>query len=223
MEVGLGLTTPLLAQTCVYDWTQDYEQLTRLTDQFNATTGDGDSLTIPTLGSTLSGEKETWYVPRRESSGCPTGTAGFYREYNSSLQDHRDTPTPGDLSGYLSDINLGCPWTSSSARQGLTSIRRYFKSSTNDHKTWLSTAPAGYTLDANFSSGLTARYGYQRFGNELSRGDVLILLCQTGFFSRSSPGVVKAGAWDRSTSLMMTTLLGTRRVGCRRLPGGAER
>jgi hypothetical protein len=171
--VTLALSGSAMSQTCTYDWTGDYEQLTRLTDQFNPTLGDGDSMTVPILTSPASDLLETWYVPRLGTSGCPTGASGFYREYNSTSKDHRDTPTPGDLSGYLPDITLGCPWTSSTARQGLISLKRYFKSSINDHQTWLSTAPSGYSLDANFSSGTTARYGYQRFGNSLTRANVL--------------------------------------------------
>jgi hypothetical protein len=69
-------------------------------------------------------------------------------------------------------------------------MRRYIKTSINDHKTWLfSSAPAGYSVNATWwASGATPRLGYERFGNKLKKADVLAAAYNTHFLDN---GVVR--------------------------------
>jgi hypothetical protein len=101
-------------QTCTFDWTPHYEQLTRLTDEYIPTLGDGDSKTVPIWESTTGATgqlQETWYVARRGATDCPVGTDELYRTYSSSLLNYRDAPVENDAAGYTTDAVLGCPWT----------------------------------------------------------------------------------------------------------------
>ncbi len=176
----LALALPGRAQTCDYDFHQDYEQLTRLTDEFNPSRGDGDSKTeliAEGFSNATDQRHETWYVARNNctgATGCCLGSGELDRTYNSSLLDYRDAPVANDQPGYTLDRVLGCPWTART-RQGLTPISRYLNSGINDYKTWLfGSAPTGYTTNATWwTTSPTPRLGYQRFANLLGRDDVL--------------------------------------------------
>ncbi len=162
---------------CSFNWQPHYEQLTRLTDEFIASAGDGDSKTVPVWESTSGTTnqlRETWYVPRVTGGTCPVGTGTFYRTFNSGLNDFRDDPVADGAAGYVADVLLACPWTAAS-RSGLKTMRRYLKSSISDQKTWLfDQAPSGYTTSATWwATGATPRLGYQRFGNLLSKDATL--------------------------------------------------
>jgi hypothetical protein len=167
----------LLAQRlmgqCTYDFTADYEQLTRLANENQVRTGSTDSVTIPVGHTPASDLMETWYVPRF-TTACGAGTSPLYRVFNSAIVDHADSPSQTELPGYASDITLGCPWNSSS-RDGLNPLTRYLKTSpANDYLTWLDSGvspppPAGYNFNAAWSIGSgTPLLGYQRFGNLLT-------------------------------------------------------
>jgi hypothetical protein len=162
---------------CSFNWQPHYEQLTRLTDEFIASAGDGDSKTVPVWESTSGATnqlREIWYVPRTVGATCPAGTGTFHRTFNAGVNDFRDDPVPDGAAGYVSDALLGCPWTAPS-RSGLKPLRRYLNSSISDHKTWLlDQTPSGYATSATWwTTGATPRLGYQRFGNLLSKASTL--------------------------------------------------
>ncbi|HEV7671810.1 MAG TPA: hypothetical protein VGS22_25085 [Thermoanaerobaculia bacterium] len=165
---------------CAFDWRNDFEEMTRLTDYFDAGLGNGDSKTLLVPEATagqFAQLRETWYVPRAAAI-CPTSTAPLYRTYNAALQDFRDSPLTNETPGYNLDNVLGspgalaCPWTSS-VRTGLVPLTRFAKASISDAKTWIPTPPSGYVADATWSSGSTARLGYPRFGQVLEKDPVL--------------------------------------------------
>lgn len=162
----------VMAQSCTYNFANDYEQMTRLSNESQATANGIDSVTVPVMSTHATDLFETWYVPRYTGS-CPTGTSSLLRVYKSASLDHADTPVLGDPTGYSLDTTLnaagtlGCPWNSAS-RQGLVPIRRYLKTSPVDYLTLLDSAPTGFSLDETWSSGTSTRLGYQRFGNQLT-------------------------------------------------------
>ncbi len=163
----------------IYPWQDQFTALTRIGNHWMPTFGDGNSMSAPFwndqgtfFGFGSAGFEETWYVPRDAASG-----AGPLYRHLGGVNDHMDSPSasePGYTVG-LGGNPLGFPWTSALA--GTSSIRRYFKSSSADHRTWLLTSPpAGYSTDVTWDSGSgTPRYGYQRFGNLLDQCSTIAL------------------------------------------------
>jgi hypothetical protein len=175
--------TPLFAQQqpdgiCTFDWHPHYEQLTRYVSGTGASANDAKTWLMRENPS-ISGLRETWYVAR-SSQGSETGA--FNRLFNGS--DNMDSPFTTE-GGYPFNLALDFPWTSAAkanrtpagaADAGMKPITRYLRPSPFDHQTWLnSQTPAGYNRDVVYDGafGGQERYGYERFGNLLTKEDVL--------------------------------------------------
>jgi hypothetical protein len=128
---------------------------------------------------------QQFYVP---ASGELPDTATLYRLYNG--RDHMVSPVPGE-SGYDTEGPIGHPWTSSSARPGLTMLTRTFHPVTGDHG--LRTAAQEMPGYSDEELGL---YGFGRFGKaevehtSLSCGGVTVRS------NNVAGGAVWAWSWD---------------------------
>jgi hypothetical protein len=181
--VTATLSPALLAQdgVCNFDWRPHYEQLTRYVSGPGTSASDAKTWLLRTESATapLASLRETWYVAR---SSQGSETAPFNRLFSGA--DHMDSPFASEGS-YSTQLALDFPWTSAAKAgrtpagtmtSGLTPISRYLRASPFDHQTWLtSQAPAGYGLEATYNGadGVPERLGYERFGNLLSKADVL--------------------------------------------------
>jgi len=158
-------------QTCAFDWRLHYEPLTRLMNEFQPASGNGDSVTIPWwFAQSSQGWRETWYIPSED--GPDKGP--LYRFFNAAVADHMDRPDPGAVpASYQLDppTPLGYPFKDH-CRDGLSVIRTYL-GNPFDHRTWLfsaipSESGVSYSEDATFwPTPGPGRLGYERFGQPL--------------------------------------------------------
>ena len=167
------------APPCNYDWHPQYELLTRYVSGPATSANDAKTWLFRAENPPVANLRETWYVARSDQG---TETASFNRLFNGS--DHMDSAMSAE-GGYIPSLALDFPWTNTakagrtpagSATSGLTPITRYVRNSPFDHQTWLtSQPPAGYTayITYNGVGGAPERLGYQRFGNLLTKADVL--------------------------------------------------
>lgn len=167
-----------------YAWQDHFTALTRLGNHWMPTFGDGDSMSRPfwhdqgtsfPFGS--AGLQESWYLAR---DAIPN-TAAFYSLLYGGQADHMDSPYSSEGS-YVLDLGIphGFAWLSDFG--GMKPLRRYYKSSINDHRTWLySSTPPGYSIGATYSTMTsTPRYGYERYGNLLDQCSVINLANSIG-------------------------------------------
>lgn len=147
--------------------------------------GDGDSMSRPLWHSGAfnfpfgsQGLRETWYL-RRNDAGPETEP--FYALIGPP-NDHMDSVSTSTPAGYVLDLGspIGFAWTSQ--QPGMSPLTRYFKPSIIDHVTWQACQPpgAGYNCDVVYQTPPNNRFGYQRFGNYLTRCDVDQLAAQIG-------------------------------------------
>ncbi|HEX2061807.1 MAG TPA: hypothetical protein VHK90_13795 [Thermoanaerobaculia bacterium] len=180
----IALAPPALAQVsdgvCNFNWMPHYEQLTRYVSGPGTSSSDAKTFVLRVESPPVAGLRETWYVAR---SAQGSETAAFHRLFGNN--EHMDSAFTGET-GYAFQRSLDFPWTSAAkagrtpagtTAHGMTPLARYVRSSPLDRQTWLNTqTPSGYTREVTYD-GTTAlgpeRLGYQRFGNLLTKDDVL--------------------------------------------------
>jgi hypothetical protein len=162
---------------CGYDWSQHFEQLSRLFDTSVDRGAVRDHVTTASVAQDLAGGFETWYVAARPDLG---DTRELFRLLSPGL-DFKDSAT-AEL-GYSLDASLGQAWTdagsaartpSGTTASGMRPLRRYVGPA-GDRRTWLfDRPPAGYSLEVTFDGFQAPRLlGYQRFGNSPTKAAVL--------------------------------------------------
>lgn len=179
----LTLASPaLFAQdgVCNFDWRPHYEQLTRYVSGPGTSSSDAKTFVLRVESPAIAGLRETWYVPRSAQGG---ETAAFHRLLGGT--DHMDSAFTAEGT-YVFQRSLDYAWTSAAksgrtpagtAAHGMMPLARYVRTTPLDRQTWLNTqTPSGYAREVTYD-GTTSlgpeRLGYQRFGNLLTKDDVL--------------------------------------------------
>jgi hypothetical protein len=127
------------------------------------------------------GLRETWYI----SSEYLPLTAPFYALFDPARSDHMDSPYSEEGS-YRLDLGVPHGYAWLSIHEGMRPLTRYYNPTISDHLTWLYSDseegpdpdvwPDGYAVNATYwgyANPDLGRWGYERFGNLLSKPEVV--------------------------------------------------